>query len=60
MLDSKEFGIIDNGYYNMKCFRADMCDDENKAMHSWIRARHECINGKLKTIRVSMMKFRHN
>ena len=60
MLDADKQVITDNGYAKKACLRDDICDDINKRLHALIRARHECINGKLKIFRILTMKFRHN
>ena len=60
MLDSNKLVITDNGYKKQEMFYSWYGDDKYKRLHSLIRARHICVNGKLKSFRVLTKKFRQN
>ena len=59
-LDDGELLIADNGYKDERCILPEDCGPENLLFHKAVRARHECVNGRLKTFSILRYKFRHD
>ena len=58
-LREEECLIADNGYNHQKCITPNTVSDDNRKLHSRIRARHETVNRRLKIFSILRQVYRH-
>ena len=55
-----EFVVADSGYTDLRCVQPPGPHHPENARLALVRARHECINGRLKSFAVLSSRFRHH
>ena len=60
LLQESEYVLCDSGYSDTKCKRPSGRHDFLSSVHNSLRARHEAMNGRLKTFKVLTERFRHD